>query len=470
MLYHLVMLLALLGAPAYAQEAIKTEPPKKTEKIKTEPHKHTTVKTEMPSKVNSSDVCKGRAGCRLLWSSEIATIDKNHLIASEVTIPYQSKQAGQTCRRPQDARFGEVLDHVSQEIWLSTFGGLLPEHKKLFELCNDGYGSAGVGEDRFTFEHNRITYRQSGGSNDRWVWSRSYALPSLDYARTMLCDYRTTVPGGHIRLMDYETGAFTSGYSPEDDDAGASGFVACDAERLDAVKPKYKAIDTKQVASFLGLKLGDVKTLGTCASTLTSLAGPHQGYIIYGQDDGADVLVKYLRINDDKLWVALRDTGRVFKTSDNWVGDDRIEIWWLDEKQMSSKTNNLEDAPRKALRQFVVRLADLKVFPGYGYGPNQKLPLVERRDGDLGFGMQITWPVDQFPSSAGLTLSYAHADAGATKVMWSSSTFKYADPQSLAPIYHLQGDGRDPAQACVITKDGVLNLIPPAGLGEQKKP
>jgi len=116
----------------------------------------------------------------------------------------------------------------------------------------------------------------------------------------------------------------------------------------------------------------------------------------------------------------------------------------------------------------------LKVFGGYGYGPNQKLPEVERRLSSLPIAFQITWPAEQFPSPAGLTLSYAHAggnnDGNATKVMWSSSTFKYADPQSLAPIYNLQGDGRDPTTACEITKDGVINLIPPPGLLENKKP
>ena len=450
MRFILCLLLALLVSPAFAQT-----PPKKPEP----------VKVDIVPNVNPDDVCKGRAGCKPLWSQDAGIIDNKRYVITEVILPHQTNNEWEKCRRPKDKRHGEVLENVRQEIWLSTFGGILSEHKKLFELCNDGYGAAKIGEDSITFDKQRITYRQLGGGNERWAWSRSYALPALNHVATTLCDYSANASGGNIHLLDYETGAFTSGYSPQEVDNNSSSFIDCAAGDLNAAKPKYKAINTKQISSFLGIKLGDIKSLGNCATTLTSLPGPHQGYVIYGQDDGKDVQVKYLRINDDKLWVDVKDDGRTFGTSNDWANDDRIEIWWLDQKQMPFKTNvNIENAPRRALRQFAVRLSDLKVFGGYGYGPYQKLPEVERRLSGLPVGFQITWPADQFPSQAGLTLSYAHGDGNATKVMWSSSTFKYPDPQSLAPVYNLQGDGRDPSKACEITKDGELKLIPPPGL------
>lgn len=466
----LFLLLALLASPVFAQT-----PSKKVEPAKV-PAKTATQKPELPKseplpKVNLDDLCKGRAGCKSLWSEDAGFIDNKHFIISEIVVPHQAKNEWEKCRRPQNKRFGEFLDNVRQEIWLSTFGGLLSEHKKLFELCNDGYGSANVGEDSFAIDKQQITYRQLGGSNDRWVWSRSYALPKLYHVATTLCDYRANTSGGHIHSLNYETGAFTSGYSPQESDDSQSSFIDCNKDDINAVKPKYKGIDTKQISSYLGIKVGDIKSLGTCATTMTSKAGPHQGYVIYGQDDGKDVEVKFLRINDDKLLVDIRDDGRTFNTTDDWANSDRIEIWWLDQKQMPSKTaKDIEDATRKSLRQFAVRLSDLKVFGGYGYGPNQKLPEIERRLSGLPIAFQITWPPDQFPSPAGLTLSYAHADGSGTKVMWSSSTFKYADPQSLAPIYNLQGDGKDPTAACNITKDGVIDLIPPRGLGELNNP
>ena len=460
MKYVWLLLLVTLASPVFAQT-----PPKNAQPQKPEP-----AKVDVQPKVNPDDLCKGRAGCKPLWSEDAGVLDNKRYAVSEIVVPYQSQHEWEKCRRPQNKRFGEFLDNVRQEIWLSTFGGLLSEHKKLFDLCNDGYGSSNVGEDSVSIDKQTITYRQSGGSNDRWVWSRSYALPNLNHAVTTLCDYRANTSGGHIHLLDYETGAFTSGYTPQGVDDTQSSFIDCDKHDLNAAKPKYKAINTKQISSFLGIKVSDIKSLGSCATTLTSQAGPHQGYVIYGQDDGKNIEVKFLRINDDKLLVDIRDEGRTFNATGDWANDDRIEIWWLDQKQMPKTSTDIEDAPRKALRQFAVRLSDLKVFGGYGYGPNQKLPQVERRLSDLPIAFQITWPADQFPSPAGLTLSYAHADGNATKVMWSSSTFKYADPQSLAPIYNLQGDGRDPTAACVINKDGVINLIPPRGLWENKNP
>ncbi|NDE91279.1 MAG: hypothetical protein EB059_09140 [Alphaproteobacteria bacterium] len=440
-----IALLALIAMPAIAQTPVPAAP-----------------KSEALAKINVNDLCKGRAGCKHLWSADAGSVDTKHFIISEIVLPHTAANAWEKCYRPKDARYGEALDDVAQEIWLTTTGGLLQEHKKLFDLCNNGYGVAKVGDDQFTFDNQRITYRQAGGGNDRWVWARSYALPGLEASSILLCDYNVAAPGGHIRLMNYETGAFTSGTSPAQED----NTVDCNQSTINAAKTKYKAIDVKQIFSFLGIRPSDIKTLGSCATTLTSRAGPHQGYVIYGQDDGADVEVKFLRINDDKVWIDVRDPNRVFKVTDSdWVKDDRIEIWWLEQKLLGDKN----EPSRKALRQFVIRLADLKVFAGYGYGPNTKLPEVERRplikDGSVKeLALQVVWPAEQFPSPAGLTLSYAHADGHATNVMWATSNFTYADPQSLSPVRTMQSESSDVRKACAIDKDGVFNLVPPPGL------
>src|SRR5689334_8552478 len=39
----------------------------------------------------------------------------------------------------------------------------------IFDLCNDGYGAAGVGDDRVTVGPNRVTHTQNGGSAWRWT-------------------------------------------------------------------------------------------------------------------------------------------------------------------------------------------------------------------------------------------------------------------------------------------------------------
>lgn len=52
-----------------------------------------------------------------------------------------------------------------------------PEPVLLSTICNDGYGSAGLGRDQVVVEDGRFLHERSGGSN--WRWSRNFTL-SLD--------------------------------------------------------------------------------------------------------------------------------------------------------------------------------------------------------------------------------------------------------------------------------------------------
>jgi hypothetical protein len=206
---------------------------------------------------------------------------------------------------------------------------------------------------------------------------------------------------------------------------------------------------------------------------MTSKLGDAQGYLTFGQDDASDVTIKILRINDDHLWIDISDPQRVFKTSDNWTNDDRIEIWWMDQTILdkAGENKNNRAVQRKALRQFAIRMADLNVYPGFGYSVSSKqaLPDVERRvavnlkerQDNEGIRLLVRWPVDQFPSAQGLTLTYAHGNGTATTSAWSTSTLKHAQAQSLSPVLNLQEEGNNPIHSCFINKTGRLNLFVP---------
>ena len=53
------------------------------------------------------------------------------------------------------------------------------ERTKLLSLCNDGYASAGVGEDDVVVQPNRFTHSQWGGSAWRWHESTTWQLSPL---------------------------------------------------------------------------------------------------------------------------------------------------------------------------------------------------------------------------------------------------------------------------------------------------
>lgn len=412
-----------------------------------------------PPAVEQKTLCKEREGCRLLWTHAAGKDEKGRdLFISEVVLPSPPEWS---CRRPQNNDYGEFLKNVRQEIWLSSKGGILPEHNKIMDFCNDGYGAADIGDNVFTIHDGLLTHRAFGGSAQRWMNGRTLRLPSLEVASVMGCSFHSLYGGDDFKMFDYDTGAFRMGWNEQVRGEGQvpakDDFIDCDATNLEKANARYEALMIKQVHSFLGLRLNEVKELGSCATTLSTKEGAHEGYVVYGQDDGsADAEVKLLRINDDTLWVSLSDKGRTFKSSKNWEHDDRIEIWWLEQK---AKTPY--DGSRGTLRQFIIRLADLSIFAGYGYNDGKKkLPFVERRDGQ-GLSFSIRWPPDQFPSSRGLTLAYARGDGAATSVMWATSTLKYGDADTLSPVIELQRQGDDPMQSCRINKDGVLELLRP---------
>jgi hypothetical protein len=413
-----------------------------------------------PAALNPDDFCRGRQGCRLLWSQPVGHDANNRdMILSEITIPQAADAIA--CHRPQDTRFGEFLNKVEQEIWLTVQNGMLTERRKLLSFCNNGYGAKPSGEDRLDITDNRLVHRRFGGGEYRWMTGETYRLPEFDIIQKWGCSTDADQGGGGIHLYDYTNGAFRTGWSDKaaaEEEAG-DHLVDCAPLNVEQAKTRYKGLPVKQVQSFLGIKLGDVKQLGNCATVMTTAPGPHQGYVVYGQPDNAAAELRMLRVNDDRLWVDVRDEGRSFHSSTNWRNDDRLEIWWL-EQALLDKSGQPR---RRALRQFFVRLADLRVFPGAGY-EKLKLPEVERRESEARpniLSLVIRWPMEQFPANR-MTVAYARSsEAGdATKVIWATSTLKAGDPYSLGPVVNMQQLGDNPAKSCIV-KDGVLELVLP---------
>lgn len=455
-------LLVLLPLQALAETAPTPVPP---------PAQPTPAPPTPPAKPtpNANDLCQGREGCRMLWSQEAGHDANGHaLVVSEVVFAQKDKIP--SCHRPQDSRFGEYLDHVAQEIWLSTFGGLITENKKLLEYCNDGYGAADLGEDRIDVEDNKLIRRQFGGDNARWVIGKRFQLAPFALSASSVCLTHTQLGGGSFQAIDFATGVAQGRFTPRarDTHAAPANFMNCEETDPDKVKGKYKSLPIKQIYSFAGIALDQVKELGSCATRLVADEAAHQGFVIFGQRDNSKAELRLLRINDDVLWVDVQELGRSFKASEHWQNDDRLEIWWMDEdvlekgrEESGSAAPTLADK-RRSLRQFVVRLADLQVFAGYGYaGHKLKLPEVERRDSEVGLRLAIHWPPEQFPSSEGLTVSLAHGDGAATQVIYSTSTLHSPDPLSLGSIMNMQENNPLTDVGCAISKKEVLDVVAP---------
>lgn len=421
------LFLALLATPAFANKPAES---KKTPVIK------------------ERDLCTGREGCKLLWSQGAGKDDKGRtLVVSEVVVPFKSNDY--TCNRPQDGHVNFFMNDVAQEIWLSTYGILLLTHQKLFGLCNNGYGNPATAEDKIDVEDNKLTHRGMGGGDQRWMGGHVFTLSPFTIQTRLNCGSHAVKGGGRFTALNYETGLFEESWSAP----GSDNFIQCDALNVKEAGGKYKGFPIKQIYSFNGIKLNEIKKLGSCATRITSDEGPQQGFTSFGQNDGSKVMLALLRINDDQLWVDVDDKGRIFSASDRPEHDDRLEVWWVEEGNARQ---------RRALRQFSIRLADLQVTGGYGYGPRTKLPEVERRDNKEGIRFLVSWPPSSFPSADGFAATYAHGNGNTTQYAFSTSTLRYGDATSLSRTINLQEEDKDTGLGCILDKDGVLDLAKPA--------
>ena len=89
------------------------------------------------------------------------------------------------------------------EYWLLD-GTAAP--KQVLQLCNDGYGSSGVGEDEVQVRPNRFTHWQTGGSAWRWTTTLTSSLVPLQVLGELSCSYHNGAEQtGTKTYIDFDT-------------------------------------------------------------------------------------------------------------------------------------------------------------------------------------------------------------------------------------------------------------------------
>ncbi len=148
--------------------------------------------------VGAAQACAGRASCRLNQARDAGTDAAGHaLVVVELRFAMaDAVKAGATaeagCIEPDGSYDGGTEWH------------LLVDGKpgaKLLTLCNDGYGTAGIGEDEIIVTPNHITHVQDGGSETRWTVMRNADLSPLHLTHVDLCDYDPEKPAAARRIV-----------------------------------------------------------------------------------------------------------------------------------------------------------------------------------------------------------------------------------------------------------------------------
>jgi hypothetical protein len=313
------------------------------------------------------------------------------------------------CRTGDDKRDGGV------EYWLLD-GSTAP--RRLLALCNDGYGSAGVGEDEITIEPNRLVHGQSGGSAWRWTTTSTYTLAPWRLVAERDCSYHNAEEAtGTETEIDYVTLRARSVAKDRDSKEGIgcpdvppgvyANFKPAPAPGLLAagniVQPNLGTAPANMIPRGTAI--------GNCVPPMTTAGA--DGFIVHGTaastDKAAEIGVVAESYN--RLLIQVRDPlagSQPAPAGGSWIHRPHLEVW-----VGLNRENLYVRLPLDQVTQIGVDL-DGKTYQGAGRkGP---LPSVERwsvRDatGRPAVVLRLTWP-DEYALLGGVAVVYSQAEGG----------------------------------------------------------
>jgi hypothetical protein len=312
------------------------------------------------------------------------------------------------------------------EYWLVTDPpGDAPQ--LLAEMCNDGYGASGVGMDTVTVGDNALTRSQSGGSSWRWSYTNEITLSPLRMVSTE-----------HSGLWSVSTNTETTRWSWRDFAGSASWYSPpCNAKGEAPDEPArgdpYVSLLVPRLELPAAYRTGGWRDtgLGACAVDLDG-TGDH-GYVSFGrQGDRGDAFVRAVLSDKDELYVEVHDA-HPSGASARWVADDHLEIW------IASTMGGFGDfcvAKSEPPQQWGVRIADGKVFAGYG-APKPRELTVERaaRDADV-----ARFRIELPPKFRGITVAYSDGDGTKQRRLFGTSVPKRGVPETVGLTFEPKAD------------------------------
>jgi len=297
----------------------------------------------------------------------------------------------------------------------------LAGHRKLLELCNDGYGASGVGDDRVEVSDNRLVHDQMGGSSWRWSQGQAVQLWPERVLEEWTGSWRS--PMGHTQETRWSWVSRSGWQSVE--------LVSCDSqESPDDAEPLA-------VAGPVIPRVPEQEGPGPCGATVH--AGNDRGLVIHGSpstpDDGRIVVA---RQGERQLVVDVFDDVWV-PTAERWIFADHLELW-LPDGHDPNDIHCLET--RWPARQWGVT-TDGTVHPGHGDPPTNELQATAVPI-DGGHRFTLTLP----PDTDRLAVVFSDSDDGTSQErLIATSTLQAGNAHTL--LGHRAVDAR-------CTPDGVL--------------
>lgn len=327
------------------------------------------------------------------------------------------ERARQGAQSPQERDPGLTLDADGERFSMSAPSGCfayehwrivrerggIVEGDKITDICNDGNGAAGVGEDAVSVFPNEVHIGTSGGSSWRWGDTVRYSLSPFVRRWESSESFWTLSSNRQEGHVDWQALHGTTAWTTQ----------ACDpdGEPIDGdagVLPEYTYQWIPTVALDPGFVGSGWKTtfLHECAASID--AAGKRGHVLSGgeAEEVEDARVKVLAAKTGELFVEVIDDV-VVGPSARAASDDHVGVWAAPALP-SWDARCIDPKDAKGVVAWDVRVADGKVTAGFGK-PQAKSLAVERAadpDGTVRFKLGL-------PAGLGaLTIAYADSDGG----------------------------------------------------------
>lgn len=384
----------------------------------------------------SALVCQGRKPCRILEVLEAGRdADGRTLEVLRVSLAERS-------RAPDDpARITDGCEPI--EYWLVTRAARKTQSvERLLELCNDGYGAAGLGADGIELQPNRFRHDQSGGSAWRYSEHSTLQLSPRRYLELGSSGLWSAGPNRWSRQWSWETFSGSIEYfTPECEPNGEP------PESTGGDPWSWQLIPVVDVDPSFGAGAWKEAHLGACAASVGTAA--EAGFVVHGEHGGAtDSTMKVVGLPDGSFVLEITDDHLVLSAKRR-IHEDHVEVWAGNAERPSYTDHCYPPVPERPV-QWGVRLADGAVFQGFGAPAPERLQVeLGSKQGSVRLRIR---PVQDAPL---LTFVYSDSDDGQTqKTLIATSRVQHGEILSLGTAQRI-----DPQAAVCELRAGALEPV-----------
>jgi hypothetical protein len=317
----------------------------------------------------------------------------------------------------------------------------------LLSTCNDGYGASGVGEDVIEVHDGRLARDIQGGSAWRWGTRTEIALAPLRALRTSWSNHWSVGPNIDEGEVDWEKFEGSAGwFSPICD---ANGEPPNGGEWDYEARYAYRMLPAVALDDAFRASGWRTAALGACALDLDGTG--ERAFLLSGaRGQRADASLRVVASSKGELFVEIRDATPTGATA-RWAIDDHLQIWTASEEL--SYSQHCLPQNRAAPKQWVVRVADGKIFAGAG-SPRASDLVVTREAAPGLTRLRIELPSD----ARAVTIAYADAERGKVKRVFASSRLVRGAPETVGHLLAVS----EATASCRVER-GSLEVVPVTG-------